>query len=653
MSRRAREVETLLMAMFAAIPLYFTGAIGPLPLAIFHLFLGAIVVRVLSGRSPALVPAKVMRFLAIAYVPLYIIDAAWISRSAIAASTHLVLFIAAYQPTEAMHRNNQAQRLLTAGLIFTASMATSTHITIVLFVIGFALMMFRQMMYVSHMETVRAIGREYDEAPSGWPALLYLAGAALIGVLIFPLLPRVRNPLVQGMSGNLTGASTALSETIDFREPRMNPADNALVARVWLDNAARPFAMPIRLRATVYDHFENGEWKQTKLRGLRHVSERGAGFVLGRPDGPSGSATVEMRPLKGQLFLPVGTYAVNGLSNLYEGPFRDNFYLFQVRNESVNFRASLAYHFEPLRLERVARTGYPVTPAVANLARQIVAGQTDPEKQAARIETWMVRNFRYVADPADLGEAHMTVDDFLLRVRAGHCEYFATGMVALLTALDVPARVVGGFYGGRTNPLTGFITVHREDAHAWVELWNGTRWVTYDSTPPSLRPGSAIENALRLWLGAVSESVLYFWDRYILTFGLADQIALFSDLIDRGRDALMALRAQAAAGAGAVAQPRSMLYLGIAAAVAAVIAFVARRRRPLFDLLAAQLRVRGIVVGPSMTMDEALQQLRTSQPEAARSLAPLIALYEEERFSAQPDRSRAGRLRRALAELRT
>ena len=653
MSRRAREVETLLLTMFAAVPLYLTAVIGPVPLIAFHLFLGGMVLRVLAGKSPELLPAKLMRYLAIAYVPLYVVDAAFISRSAIAASTHLVLFIAAYQPTEAMNRNNQAQRLLTTGLIFTASLATSTHITIVLFVGAFALLMFRQMMYVSHMETVRAIGREYDEAPSGRAAVFYLVGAGAIGLLLFPLLPRVRNPLVQGLSGSLPTSATALSESIDFREARVNSSDGALVARVWVDDAARSFALPIRLRGTVYDHYENGEWKQTALRGRRYVRERGAAFVLGRPHGPVGSATIEMRPVRGQLFIPIGTYAVSGLPNLYEGPWRDNYHLYQVRNESVNFKADLSYLAEPLRLERVARTGYPITPQVAALAQQIVAGQTDPEKQAARIETWMIRNFRYVADPAELGRSGMSVDDFLLHVRAGHCEYFATGMVALLTALDVPARVVGGFYGGRVNPLTGFISVRREDAHAWVELWNGTRWVTYDSTPPSLRPGSAIESALRRWLGAVGESVLYFWDRYVLTFGLADQIALFTDLILRGREALVTARGQVASGFRAAAQPRFLLYLSLGVALAGGIVLLARRRRPLFDLLAAQLRTRGIQVGAAMTMEEALQQLRATQPDAAVELAPLIALYEEERFSAHEDRSRAARLRRALREIST
>jgi hypothetical protein len=54
-----------------------------------------------------------------------------------------------------------------------------------------------------------------------------------------------------------------------------------------------------------------------------------------------------------------------------------------------------------------------------------------------------------------------------------------------------------------------------------------------------------------------------------------------------------------------------------------------------------------------MTMEEALHELRTRHPEAARELAPLIAMYEEERFSEHRDRKRASRIRRKLAEIRT
>jgi hypothetical protein len=51
-------------------------------------------------------------------------------------------------------------------------------------------------------------------------------------------------------------------------------------------------------------------------------------------------------------------------------------------------------------------------------------------------------------------------------------------------------------------------------------------------------------------------------------------------------------------------------------------------------------------------MEEALAELRRRNPDAARGLAPLIALYEEEMFSARSDVSRRRVIRQRLAELR-
>ncbi|HEX8169104.1 MAG TPA: transglutaminaseTgpA domain-containing protein [Thermoanaerobaculia bacterium] len=646
MRSRTRELEALLLAMYAAVPLYLTRAIGVVPLVVFHAVMGAIALRVASGRGPDLLPARAMRWLAIAYVPFYILDAAVISRGAIAASTHLVLFIAAYQPVESIQRENHAQRLLTSTLIFVASLATSTHITIVFFVIGFAFFTFRQLMTISHAETARALGRTYDEAPSGRAAGFYLAGAALAGALLFPLLPRVRNPFVQGITGNLQGATTGLSETIDFREPRTSTADSTVVARIWMSDQAAAFFAPVRLRGTVYDRFRQGEWQQT-FRGLRPVLPRGGRFNVARRRGAVQSAIVQLRPQKGKLFLPVGTYSIAGLSNVYEGPTRESYYTYQPG--SLRLDVDMAYSPEPLRAVHVTTTGYPVSPEIEALARRIVGKETRPEPQAELIESYMTRNFRYVANPADLGKP-MSVDQFLLRTHAGHCEYFAAGMVTLMTALDVPARIAGGFYGGRRNPLTGYYTIRREDAHAWTEVWNGERWLTYDSTPPALRPGSADEGALRSYLAAIGDSVTFFWDRYVLTFGLSDQIALFSDAITWLRDAMTSGRAQVASAASSL---RRVLPLVIAASalLAMLGAWIARRRRGLFDVVATALAQRGVKIDAAMTAEDALRALRERDQEAAEELAPLIAIYEQEQFGAHRTRTRRRDLLHRFATL--
>jgi transglutaminase-like putative cysteine protease len=646
--RGSRELETLLLAMFAAVPLYFTYAISVVSLVLFHVFMTAVVVRVAAGRSPELVPAGLMRWIAIAYVPFYVVDAVFVSKSAIAASTHLVLFIAAYQPIEASHRNNQAQRILTAALIFTASIATSTHLTIVPFVIVFAFFMFRQLMYLSHLETARALERQYGDAPSGRAAGFYLAGAIVIGALLFPVLPRLRNPLVRGFSGPLPGAATALSDTINLNQRRATPNDATVVARVWVDRDARAFFTPLRLRGTIYDRYREGEWRQS-LRGLRIVPQRGETFLLAKPNGIDREAIVEMRAQKGRLFVPVGSYALSGLSTLYEGPSRDSYFTYD--DGSLTYTVRMAQEAEPLTLARMNMSGYPISPAVETLARTIVGSEESPQRRAELIEQFMVRNFRYVPSPAT--GTPVSLERFLLFERQGHCEYFAAGMVALLNAVDVPARIAGGFYAGQLNPLTGYYALRREDAHAWTEVWDGTRWLTFDSTPPSLRPGAVQINPVRLYLAAFTDSLTFFWDRYVLTFGLGDQISLFLDAFEWAGRSFGTLRSILSTDARLLMSANFELLLAIVVGAALVVALIRRRRRRTFDLLASYLAAHGIRVGPAMTMEEALRELREQHADAAEELAPLIALYEEETFSASRDRRKTRELRRRLAELRT
>lgn len=651
MNPRAREIELLLLTAFAAVPLYFTGAIGVVPLVIFHAVLIAMVVRVARGRGPDVIPLPVMRGIGMAYIVFYFFDAAVISRSAIAASTHLVLFITLFQAVDGVEHENHAQRLLTASLIFVASVATSTDISIILFVVIFAFEMFRQMMDVSHRATAKSIGRDYAQPPSNRAAAFYLSGATVIGALLFPVLPRVRNPLVHGVTGALTNATTGLSNSIDFNQNRASSPDTGVVARIWMGQEAIPFFTPLRLRGAVYDRYLHNAWLQTPF-GFRYILPRDGVFPVAQPMGFTRGANVQERLARNsRVFLPVGTYAVSGLPTLLEGPAYNSYATSVFGGGIVTFDVAMARDTRPFKERQPRVVDYPVTPAVAALARTMVGNRTGPAQQAAAIEEYMARHFQYVAQPEQIGHT-MTTDEFLLDHRRGHCEYFAAGMVALMSALNVPARIVGGYYGGRFNPLTGYFVIRNEDAHAWVEVWTGNHWETYDPTPPTLRPGTASDGLLRAYASALGDSINYFWDRYILTYGLGDQLALFVEAINRFRGAVAGAKAAGEAVAARVTIARIAAGVGPAVLLALIVLLSRRRRQPVFGLLARHLHMLGIEVGPSMTMEEALEVLRSGHPDVARQLAPLIALYEEERFSARRDRTRIAKIRRALSELR-
>ena len=644
MNRRSREIETLALTMIAAVPLYFTFVIGKGPLLLFHSLMGATLLRVAMGKGPEVIPAKVMRVLAFAYIIFYVIDAAAISRSAIAASTHLILFIATYQPTEALRRNNLAQRLLTTALIFIASLATSTHISIVLFVILFGFLMFRQMIYVSHMETVRSIEQQYAMAPASRAAGFYLIGATLIGALMFPLLPRLRNPLVQGFAGALQNATTGLSDTIDFTESRSSNPDPSVVARVWMSRQALPFFTPLRLRGAVYDTVESSRWLQTRDT-FREIRPRNGFYRLAVPVGFARTARVQQQiGRRSRLYLPNNTYAASGLTNVYEGPTRGTFLSFTQRDEVVTYEVSMARAIEPLRSERVTVPAYPLTPPITELARSIAGNANTTTEKARAVEAYLLRNYSYVQRPEDIGIRTMSVDDFLLRVRKGHCEYFAAGMVALLSALDVPSRIVGGFYGGRLNPLGGYIVVRREDAHAWVDVWDGRKWETYDPTPAALRPGTGETSGIGAYANAVSDSINYFWDRYVLTYGLGDQVNFFVEVFVRTRSAMAAMRARAGVLGNAALSPEALVLYTMILGAGLLAVLVLLRKRSAFALLEQELRRRGIEVGATMTLEEAV----VGHPD----LKPLVDLYEEEQFSARVDPARRKLLRTKLAELR-
>jgi transglutaminase-like putative cysteine protease len=181
-----------------------------------------------------------------------------------------------------------------------------------------------------------------------------------------------------------------------------------------------------------------------------------------------------------------------------------------------------------------------VTPRISALAAQVM-GQGTPMERADRLERHLIESYEYTLDFVGRS-ADNPIENFLFRYRSGQCEYFASSMVLMLRSQGIHARLVTGFLGGEYNPFEGYYIVRENNAHAWVEAYlPGEGWRIYDPTPPAGRPTDRDQSAL-MYFQQAWDFVLFRWDRYVLTFGIYDQLQIFSGLREAWSDFLSFFR---------------------------------------------------------------------------------------------------------------
>ena len=203
----------------------------------------------------------------------------------------------------------------------------------------------------------------------------------------------------------------------------------------------------------------------------------------------------------------------------------------------------------PYRLEQVSHPGadlkvqnlidrgfYLTLPEqVSERVRQVVAGIMASTKKGqgrldALAEFFRNQQLSYAQD--DLPGGPDPVNEFLFDKKRGYCEFFASAYVTLARLSGIPARLVGGYYGGEYNPFGGYYLVTEDTAHVWVEvLTEDNRWVRIDPSQWAVNADSALNNRRVASLGALQrliDSLNYRWVQTVLLFDFARQVEILN-----------------------------------------------------------------------------------------------------------------------------
>lgn len=260
---------------------------------------------------------------------------------------------------------------------------------------------------------------------------------------------------------------------------------DAIVLRVDATAGRRPSL----LRDAAYDVYSSPVWFATDAGFTAVRSEGdGASWTLANTAPAAEAVTISayLRRGKGMLAIPAGTTRLDGLVAVE---------LSRNRLGAVKVEEGLGLVRYDARFGRGAVADGPPTPAdlaipareadaVARVMSEMNLGRRAPAEVVNAVRGLFMGRFKYSRFLQGSAVGVSPLEDFLLRTRAGHCEYFATATVHLLRAAGIPARYAVGYAVHEWSALERRYLVRASDAHSWALAWVDGAWHEIDTTPP-------------------------------------------------------------------------------------------------------------------------------------------------------------------------
>jgi transglutaminase-like putative cysteine protease len=680
---REKRLLLGLVALGVALPLPLNDALEWPALAAFVAAVALFLRRAASG-SERWLSNRALNLLGLAYLPILVLDILTLGPiQPVRPVLHLILFGVAAKLWSLRREKDKWQTWIGIFFLFLASMATSTHPSVLAYLVAFLALTVVLLARFVHLHVAAAFGGMRTEVPPlgmGRAVAGIVAATALLSVPLFALLPRVRSPFVVGPGTLSSGEGVhrmGFSDDINLDLIGRLRENREVAMRLRFEGRVPPDPATMRFKAGAYEEWAGRTWKPAP--GARRLARRGPEDTFQiAPGAAVGRARIELEPLRSpSLVLPVESVAVEapvprldvsrgGVVSLGGLPGQVFEYTALLGRAPVSAAEPPAGVPDSGTLSRAG-----VTPEMEALAAQW-AQTGSPAQRAGRIWSHLRTDYAYTTDLVGRGGAS-PIQDFLFRDKRGHCEYFASAMVLLLRAQGIPARLVTGFFGAEYSPWEGSYVVRQSNAHAWVEAWLPEQgWTVFDPTPddglPLPEPTGLLTSARQAW-----DALVFRWDRWVISYDFEDQVGVlggirgwWSRLLRRltrseGPEAARpTVRPTPAPGGPEAPQrdrPRAVWPWVLAAlVVAAAGAALLARRRAEWSAARAYLRLRQTLAGAGLPVPDSLAPLALAGlvarrlPPAAAPASRVVGTYLRESFAGrEPSASERSTLHADLA----
>ena len=476
----------------------------------------------------------------IAYAAFFVADYFLLSRDFLAATVHLLFFLAVMKILTAKSNRDYLYTAVIAFLELLAAAILSINLNFFLFL---ALYLLFAIAALTSGEIRRSIGRSTVTARGGsksfYARLSLLSALVTLGILtltagLFFILPRTAEAALSRLLAHgvfLPG----FSNQVNLGDIGEIQTSSRPMMHIRMESAQA--VGPMKWRGAALIDFDGKRWTNPSRKPEIIPVENG--HVVLAPPGlpPPGRRInyhVELEALENDTLFFAGTPEILDLRApvLYRSE-TSSFRLGHAVPQGFPYdvysllddppeRAPVLYPPPVLRLaEREVYLQLPALDSrIGELARSFAAGGADDLARARAIERHLRSAYGYTLELPDR-EVADPLANFLFVRRKGHCEYFASSMAVMLRFLGIPSRLATGFQSGLYNPVSELWLVRASDAHSWVEAWiPGYGWTTFDPTPadPSAN-GLALLTRLALYLDAAET----FWQEWVVTYDLARQ----------------------------------------------------------------------------------------------------------------------------------